>query len=278
MTHDLSIRGILYCPHRFLWKARQYGHRSHLSFSSNQTKFFKKIGFYTEQWRNLYRFLGFWNRSLPTTNYTDFKNNGGRASKNYKIFIKKKKLIRTTQDWELDLIIYDLDTHIKYVNKPNGGFNITLFSHMLDRLVSVHPGKSGIYVGSSRRKSKAIFSWWHYLFTVVDEKIANESFFHQKYVKEEKELSYLRQNLFINIYTTNTSFLKYFFVFKSYINAWPNQNISILLGHNFKKLNLILKKKRYMKKFKRKFLLPSDRINRQVLLVRPHKNTIMERN
>jgi len=257
-------------PGRLYWKARQYGHRSFSITVSDQTKFFQKIGFFTEQWHYLFKVVGIWNIYVDDFVYKPGKSINNTQDTNYRIFYKKKLKLKNHWD-KNDGLSHNSYSNIKYLNKVNGGFNVTIFDNELNRIISVHPGKYGSYSGSGRRRSHVLVSWWHFLFSKLFKSAKKHALTH-----EENNKAYsLIQNLYLNILTTNNLFIRYFFVLKKYLQSWPENKVFIFIEHNFRKFNLILKKKRYIKKFKRKFILPADRITRQALLVKPYKNVVV---
>lgn len=185
------------------------------------------------------------------------------------MFLKKKFLYNTSPHTTNHLDIIDNTTTIKYLNSPNGGFNITHFDNSGERVISIHPGREGEYSGSSRRRSEALIAWWYFLFSRLVSGAEDENTEHYTNPLEHQ----IRQNLFFKLLTTNNMFLRFFFLLKNYLCLWPTENTYIFIFHNFRKFNLVLKKKRYVKKFKRKFMLPADRLNRRLLLIRPNRNT-----
>jgi hypothetical protein len=177
--------------------------------------------------------------------------------------------------------IVDCGEDVKYLSKLNRGFNITRFTlsgifsrkgysaTYRSRIESVFPGKFGGYEGAYRRNHISLLSWWNYLFTpMVDLAEKRSELFLENFNGTENQHQYL----VFRLLTVNGQFLRYFFLLKRYLLLWPDSNVTMVIGYNFKKLNLIWKKKRYLKKYKRRSILTSDRVARQPLLVQKYRS------
>ena len=255
-------------PAEVYWAARWYGYKSVLAIKSNQTKFFMDMGGYTIQWSYLWRLLGFWNKDEIVTKKINY-HRGVLVKKNkLSSFLKKKQAFLTLSDNGDDWDILEENTYIHYFSKANKGFNITNFDHHLNRVFSIHPGKNGEYSGAARRSYVTTVSWWHYLFSTINKSAVIRNKRHYKYNKT----THYQQNLILKIFSINNTLVKYFFLINKYINGWHNKCIYIHIIQNFRKLNVVLKKKRYMKKFKRRSLLKADLYDRKSRIIRPLPN------
>jgi len=252
-------------------RAREYGRRSYRAEFSDQTKYFDKIGSYTDQNFHIWHVLDLWNNPVPywdgelaTIFFKKYKRGG--------IFVPYTGSKEDSYDWDED------GEDVKYLNKVNGGFNITRYvyggymstkgldSMYRHRIESVFPGKFGNFVGAQRRKEVVLFSWWHHLFGPMLD-LANARY--AEAIEPKKDPKLFRQYLTFRILTLNNQFLRFFFVLARYISMWPSDDVVISLEYNFKKFNLVFKKKRYLKKYKRSVKLTADRGLRRDLLIRP---------
>lgn len=201
-------------------RAKEYGKRSYKAEFSNETRFFDKIGTYTDQNFYIWHILDLWNNPVP---YWD----GDVESIFFKKYTKGN-IFKPYIHYKTDSLDWDeAGEDVKYLNKINKGFNITRYVYggfmskrgrhdtYRTRIESVFPGKFGNFFGAQRRREVVLFSWWHHLFGPMLD-LANARY--SEFTKPQKEEKLMRQYLTFRILTLNNQFLRYFFVLARYIS------------------------------------------------------------
>jgi hypothetical protein len=252
-------------------RAGEYGIRSYFAKKQDERAYFESSGSYEDQWLHLWFLLNSWNK----------KERSYCESNAHYFFKKYKHRSRELQvpEYKHNLqFVVEKGFEIKYCNKPNRGYNITKahldptegvsgrYGDVYKRIDSAFPGKFGEFKGAERRKPQTLFSWWNYLLTPLL-KQAQSAF-------QERKLGLAKQKEFYLVFrlkSVNSLFLRYFFLLQRYISLWPFEFPLITIEYNFKKFNLIKKKKRYIKKYKRRVILTADRAARMPILLFPQK-------
>lgn len=249
-----------------------YSNKSVSSRTSDQVSYFESVGSYRHQWVYLWFQLGFWYNESPNIKHSRIDY----VYKKYDNTLLGRKICKKSLLYK-DTLEYKFE--VKYVNRVNKSFDITRFvsrpfglnsrSYKLEREESITPGKFGEFTKARRKDFIVLISFWDYFFKKLMDSYESIQH-HDPYISGEFKVRndfLLDYFLFFRLHSVNNMFIRYFYIIKVYIQRWPSKSLYFIMRNHFRKGNLVLKNKRYMRKFKIKVLHKSDRFNRRHILL-----------